>query len=103
MAKDKVFKTTIIVAGSEITVTSTDEVNNDYISLTDMTKNFEGGSSLIEQWLRNKDTTLFMGKWEKLFNADFNSPEFEGIKSEEDKNRESKLVEFDQFKKISEN
>ncbi|MHB8276807.1 MAG: KilA-N domain-containing protein [Candidatus Humimicrobiaceae bacterium] len=82
MAKDKTFKTTIIVDGSEITVTSTGEANKDYISLTDMTKNFEGGSSLIEQWLRNKDTILFMGTWEKLYNADFNSLEFEGIKNE---------------------
>jgi hypothetical protein len=42
MSKDKAFKTTIIVDGSEITATSTCEVNDDYISLTDMTKNFEG-------------------------------------------------------------
>ena len=48
MTKIKVFKTSIIVAGSELTVTSTDEVNYDYISLTDMTKNFVGGSVLIE-------------------------------------------------------
>ena len=82
MAKDKVFKTTIIVDGSEITVTSTGEANNDYLSLIDMTKNFEGGSSLIEQWQRNKDTTLFMGTQKKLHNADFNSLEFEGIKNE---------------------
>lgn len=52
MSKDKVFKTTIIVVGSEIAVTSTGEVNNDYISLTGMIKNFEGGSALIEQWLK---------------------------------------------------
>ena len=115
MAKDKTFKTTIIVDGSEITVTSTGEANKDYISLTDMTKNFEGGSALIEQWLRNKDTILFMGTWEKLYNADFNSLEFEGIKNEAGassyylsvkkwvlpeqlKNTNFKLVEFDQFK-----
>ena len=56
--------------------------DGDYISLTDMSKNFEGGSALIEQWLRNKDTILFLGAWEKMFNGDFNSPEFEGIKNE---------------------
>jgi len=81
MVKEKVFKTTITIAGSEITVTSTGASNNDYISLTDMTKNFEGGSALIEQWLRNKDTILFMGTWEKLYNTGFNSLEFEGIKN----------------------
>ena len=47
-----------------------------------MTKGFEGGSALIEQWLRNKDTILFLGTWEKIYNHNFNSPEFEGIKNE---------------------
>jgi hypothetical protein len=51
----------------------------DYISLTDMVKNFENGLSLIEKWLRNKNTIEFLGIWEKINNADFNSPEFEGI------------------------
>lgn len=37
---------------------------------------------IIEQWLRNKDTILFLGTWEKFYNADFNSPEFEGIRNE---------------------
>ena len=31
-----------------------------------MVKNFEGGSALIEQWLKNKDTILFLGVWEKI-------------------------------------
>ena len=82
MPDAKVFKAKINVVGSEIAVTSTGDSNNDYISLTDMTKSFEGGSVLIEQWLRNKDTILFLGTWEKLYNANFNSPEFEGIKNE---------------------
>ena len=54
----------------------------DYISITDMTKSFEGGSALIEQWVRNKDTIIFLGTWERLYNPDFNSPEFEGIKNQ---------------------
>jgi hypothetical protein len=51
-----------------------------------MVKNFEGGSSLIENWLKNKDTVLFLGIWEKINNPDFNSPEFEGIKNEAGRN-----------------
>ena len=47
-----------------------------YISLTDMTLNFEGGLSLIENWLRNKNTIEFIGTWEKLHNQNFNSLEF---------------------------
>jgi hypothetical protein len=35
------------------------------ISLTDMVRNFDGGSALIEQWLKNKDTVLFLGVWER--------------------------------------
>lgn len=47
-----------------------------------MVKNFEGGSALIEEWLKNKDTALFLGVWEQINNPNFNSPEFEGIKNE---------------------
>ena len=82
MAKDK--KTTIQVKGTEITILSTKD--DDFISLTDMVRNFDGGSSLIEQWLKNKDTVLFLGVWEELNNPDFNSLEFEGIKNEAGRN-----------------
>ena len=44
----------------------------DYISLTDMVKSFEGGGALIEQWLKNKDTVLFLGGWEQINNPAFN-------------------------------
>ena len=37
------------------------------------------GSARIEQWLRNKDTVLFLGVWEQINNPVFNSLEFEGI------------------------
>jgi len=58
----------------------------DFISLSDMVKNFDGGSALIENWLRNKDTLLFLGVWKQLNNPGFNSLEFEGIKSEAGRN-----------------
>jgi hypothetical protein len=51
-----------------------------------MVRNFEGGSSLIEQWLKNKDTVLFLGVWEQIHNPDFNSLEFEGIRNEAGRN-----------------
>lgn len=60
---------------------------SDYISLTDMVKNIENGSSLIEQWLRNKNTIEFLGVWEALYNENFNSIEFEGIKNSAGTNR----------------
>ena len=82
MSKDK--KATIDVRGSSITVLSKQE--EDYIYLTDMVRNFDGGSALIEQWLKNKNTVLFLGVWERLHNPDFNSLEFEGIKNEAGRN-----------------
>jgi hypothetical protein len=74
----------INVKGAEVTIAIRHE--QDYISLTDMVKNFDGGNALIEQWLKNKDTVLFLGVWEQLNNPDFNSPEFEGIRNEAGRN-----------------
>lgn len=51
-------KSKISVKGVSITILSHKE--EDYISLSDMVKSFEGGNSLIEQWLRNKDTVEFL-------------------------------------------
>lgn len=77
---------TINVKGGDIAIVTREE--QDYISLTDMVKNFDGGSALIEQWLKNKDTVLFLGVWEQLNNSNFNSnsPEFEGIRNEAGRN-----------------
>jgi hypothetical protein len=75
----------IEVQGKEITVISTDQ--QDYISLTDMVRSIENGLALIEKWLRNKNTIEFLGIWEEIYNPDFNSPEFEGIKNQAGLNR----------------
>jgi len=75
---------TIEVQGSTITVHAKE--HGDFISLTDMVRNFDGGSALIEQWLKNKDTVLFLGVWEQIHNPDFNSLEFEGIRNEAGRN-----------------
>jgi hypothetical protein len=83
MSKDK--KTTFNVIGTEITILS--KQKHDFISLSGMVRNFEGGSALIEQWLRNKDTIEFLAVWEQINNPDFNSLEFEGIKREAGTNR----------------
>ena len=80
----KTTKATINVQGTEITVIHQDE--DDFISLTDMVRNFDGGPALIEQWLKNKDTVLFLGVWERLNNPNFKTPEFEGIKNEAGRN-----------------
>lgn len=74
----------INVKGTEVAIASRHA--QDYIALTDMVKNFEGGGALIEQWLRNKDTVLFLGVWEQLNNPVFNSLEFEGVRNEAGRN-----------------
>jgi len=75
----------IDVQGKEITIISKNE--EDYISLTDMVKDIDNGLALIEKWLRNKNTIEFLGIWEEMYNPDFNSPEFEGIKNQAGLNR----------------
>ena len=82
MSKPK--KSTIVVQGTEITVLTRE--HGDYISITDMVRDFEGGGALIEQWLKNKDTVLFLGVWEQIHNPGFNSLEFEGIRNEAGRN-----------------
>ena len=68
---------TISVKGSEVTVATRHEQN--CLSPSDMVRNLDGGGSLIEQWLRTKDTGPFWGVWEQLNNPGFNSVEFDGI------------------------
>jgi len=75
----------ISVLGTEISYYQLNE--HDYISLTDMVRNIENGLALIEKWLRNKNTIEFLGIWEEIYNPDFNSPEFEGIKNQAGLNR----------------
>ena len=77
--KKRTNKASIEVQGATISIVTKDL--GDYISLTDMVRKFEGGNALIEQWLRNKDTVLFLGVWESIHNPDFNSIEFEGIRN----------------------
>ncbi len=49
----------INVKGAKVSIAT--RFDQDYLSLTAMVKNFDGGSALIEQWLKNKDTVLFLG------------------------------------------
>lgn len=57
------------VDGTEIQVLQIKE--DDYISLTDMVRNIDNGTALIEKWLRNKNTIEFLGIWEEMYNEDF--------------------------------
>ncbi len=80
----KAKRSSIKVQGASISIFSRED--GDYISLTDMVRGFDGGGALIEQWLKNKDTVLFLGVWEQINNPGFNSLEFEGIRNEAGRN-----------------
>lgn len=78
-------KKIIIVKDNPISIIQHE--HQDYISLSDMARGFEDRLSLIEKWLRNKNTVEFLGIWEKINNPHFNSPEFGGIMLEAGLNR----------------
>ena len=73
------------VNGTEVQVYQIDE--NDYISLTDMVRNIENGTALIEKWLRNKNTIEFLGIWEEMYNDDFDKDEYDAIMRDAGLNR----------------
>lgn len=70
---------------TEISVISISK--EDYISLTDMVRKLENGLSLIEKWLRNKNTLEFLGIWEEMYNSEFNTAEYHMIMGEAGLNR----------------
>lgn len=79
--KKKTTNATIIVRGSEITVTRRQD--DDYISLTDIAKHREPtrADHVIQNWMRNRNTVEFLGVWESLNNANFKPLEFEGFRN----------------------
>lgn len=64
-----------------ITVSIVNEVDGDYISLTDMLK-AKDGDFFISDWLRNRNTVEFLGIWESVNNPNFNYGEFATIRSQ---------------------
>ena len=58
--------------------------HNDYFSLTDIAKfkNADDAFIVVNNWLRSKDTILFIGLWEQLNNLNFKPIEFDRFKNE---------------------
>jgi hypothetical protein len=71
----------IEVHGTEITIFKAEM--DDYISLTDIAryKDASNTDSIIQNWLRNRNTIELLGFWEQLYNPDFKPLEFEGFKN----------------------
>ncbi len=74
MVKDR----NMLVQNIQISVSTMN--NDDFISLTDMVKGFEGGDQLIYNWMRNRNTLEFLGTWENINNENFKGFEFETFK-----------------------
>lgn len=70
-----------------VPVTVLHQPDADFISLTDMVRQSENGSAVIDNWLRNKNTLEFLSVWEEIYNPAFNSLEFEEIKKDAGFNR----------------
>ena len=78
----KKVESVIHAKGVDISVVTTVNNQDDYISLTDIAKyhNPELPGYVIQNWLRNRSTIEFLGVWEQLNNPTFNCLEFEAIK-----------------------
>ncbi len=73
--------TKINVQGSDITIYK--NVEEDYISLTDIAKHKTNDTSaVIGNWMRNRNTIEFLGIWETLYNPNFKPLEFEGFRNQ---------------------
>ena len=78
--KDK--KTTIRVQGTAIAILSNKK--DDFISLTDIAryKDAANTDTIIQNWLRNRNTIELLGYWELMYNQNFKPLEFEGFKKQ---------------------
>jgi len=72
-------KKRIMVQHTEISI-----VKDEYISLTDIakSKNPSEPKDVVKNWLRNKNTVMFLGLWEKINNKIFKGVEFDTFKNE---------------------
>ena len=78
MAKSK----TINIQGTEITIFRGDI--DDYISLTDIARHKDDSNTdtIIQNWLRNRNTIELLGFWEQMYNVNFKPLEFEGFRKQ---------------------
>lgn len=78
MAKGRILQ----VNQSSIKVIVQDET--DFISLTDIARHKDTGhtDSIIQNWMRNRNTIELLGFWETIYNANFKPLEFEGFRKQ---------------------
>lgn len=78
MAKNQIMD----VKGTEITVLRNEA--EDFISLTDIArhKDAENTDTIIQNWMRNRNTIELLGFWESIYNPNFKPLEFEGFRKQ---------------------
>lgn len=56
----------------------------DFISLTDIARHIDTGhtDSIIQNWMKNRNTIELLGFWETIYNLSFKSLEFEGYRKQ---------------------
>ena len=83
----KIAYDSIRAKGLEVGIYTTD-FKNEFISLTDIARyqKIEDPRFVIRNWMRNRDTVEFLGRWETLYNPNFNRAEFDTFRSEAGKN-----------------
>jgi len=74
--------TKIEVKGTAINIYKAEK--EDFISLTDIAKHKDAKhtDSIIQNWMRNRNTVELLGFWEQLKNPDFKRIEFEGFRKQ---------------------
>lgn len=72
----------IEVKGNEITILKNEY--DDFVSLTDIARHKDSGhtDTIIQNWMRNRNTIELLGFWEMLYNSNFKPLEFEGFRKQ---------------------
>ena len=67
-----------------------EDKENDYFSLTDIARHKDAAhiDTIIQNWMRNRNTIELLGFWETIYNPNFKPLEFEGFKKQAGLNNE---------------
>ncbi len=74
--------------GTPVNAFRNSDINNDFLSLTDIAKykNTESPNDIIKNWLRTRNTMEYLGLWEQMNNSEFNNEGYEKLLSESGSN-----------------
>lgn len=72
----------INVQGIQVVIINSKD--DDYISITDIARHKDSAhtDTIIQNWMRNRNTIELLGFWETIFNPNFKPLEFEGFRKQ---------------------